>query len=224
MNSFTVSLAFLALTLVSVAVAQTAATCNPMTTFPSIKTAPAPANTCCYKLDTETSELPLLALPSPQPSSPGDVSISANLTFVHADGTAPAAGETCNGDYAEYWNGTDWSQSYVGCDGEVHDTIDIMYAVGFSVNARTIQTWQANLPAILNDTVVRLWMTCENGVYGCAEYVTVASGGASCGADTTTTAPTVVSSTGAAVVVSANRRIKYRLQRRRSNDVQPDDD
>jgi len=85
----------------------------------------------------------------------------------------------CNGDVLQYYDPSisNWNSNYSGCDGIQRSIIDILYATNSdALNVRTIQTWQANLPAFLSQFALRLAVTCDNTVYSCFQFKVLPQG------------------------------------------------
>eukprot|EP00026_Physarum_polycephalum_P017690 Phypoly_transcript_18997.p1 GENE.Phypoly_transcript_18997~~Phypoly_transcript_18997.p1 ORF type:complete len:180 (+),score=30.02 Phypoly_transcript_18997:151-690(+) len=126
-----------------------------------------PTGTCTYALQNNVT----LLLPPAQPNSPGDVNLISNNSIILANGSPLNPGEGCNGDDLWFLDNNVWTNNYTGCDHENRTGINIIYATGENIQARTIQTWQANLGQILNNKTVRLNIVCNNGVTGCIQLV-----------------------------------------------------
>ena len=91
------------------------------------------------------------------------------------NGTSLAQG--CNGQafYYKADNGL-YTDIYAGTDGNVRNSIDVFYATGNSVKRRTIQSWQSNLPSLLNGRNGLLFITCNNGLSSCVRFNTATAG------------------------------------------------
>ena len=93
----------------------------------------------------------------------------SDLPIVLANGAALSQG--CNGNAFQYWTPTTgWTSSYTDANGQYRANIDNFYATGSNLNIRTIQTWQRNLPTLLSGRYGRLYITCNNGFYGCVQF------------------------------------------------------
>eukprot|EP01119_Soliformovum_irregulare_P001670 TRINITY_DN11406_c0_g1_i1.p1 TRINITY_DN11406_c0_g1~~TRINITY_DN11406_c0_g1_i1.p1 ORF type:complete len:222 (+),score=11.80 TRINITY_DN11406_c0_g1_i1:78-743(+) len=127
------------------------------------------SNICCYKF--QYPQIPSFNLPLPQPNSPGDIQLNVGNPIILMNNASLNPGQGCNGDDTEYWNGTQWTRNYTDCNGDLRNYINIFYSTSQDhLNLRTIQLWQANLVDLLSNKTLRLWMTCNNGFYSCAEF------------------------------------------------------
>jgi polyvinyl alcohol dehydrogenase (cytochrome) len=136
----------------------TTTTAAPTTTLP-----PSPQNTCCYKF--RSPQLPSFNISNIN----GDVVLNNNNPIILANGVSVSQG--CNGNNFQYWDSVNgWQSSYVDMNGQTRSTIDNFYATSTNLQIRTIQTWQRNLPTLLNGRYGRLFITCNNGFSSCVEF------------------------------------------------------
>ncbi|KAL0489015.1 unconventional myosin [Acrasis kona] len=120
---------------------------------------PRPENTCCFKF--KYPQIPTFYLPPAVPYSPGEIIINQDNPIISSLGVNIKQG--CSGDQLEYYSETTgWTSTYIDSDGNKKSVIDVLYATENKIKARTIQSWQSNLPNVLNGRLVRLSLTCDN--------------------------------------------------------------
>jgi PBP4 family serine-type D-alanyl-D-alanine carboxypeptidase len=124
-----------------------------------------PANNCAYQFKNPD---PYFYLPS---ILSGDVTLNSGNPIVLAGGKALNAGQGCNGQQTEYWNGTAWTSKWKDLFGNNQNSISNFYATNQDkLVIRTLQVSQSTLEDYLEGNHVRTWITCNNGLYGCVQY------------------------------------------------------
>jgi len=122
---------------------------------------------CDYRFSGPS--IPAVTLPPAQPASPGDIWLTPGNYIVMQNGRPISEG--CNGDVAQYYHNHAWTSSYIDSDNQLQHSMNHIFYVtaGNHLNIATLQTWQSNLATILNNTIVRLAITCNNGEASCVE-------------------------------------------------------
>lgn len=123
-----------------------------------------PTDTCLFKF--KNGAYPTFTMPAAQPNSPGDVTLNNGNPIMFSNAEA----QGCNSQRTEYWNGSQWTQSWVNVNGQTQSSISNFYATSNQLKVRTIQTNQANLRNVLAGKAIRTYMTCNNNVNSCVQY------------------------------------------------------
>lgn len=111
-------------------------------------------------------------LPTAGASANADYLLNSNNPIVVNTGAPIPSGQGCTGSDLQYLDDNlTWNRTWRDASGISRVGIDNFYATNqIGIAVRPFQTWQQPLIPLLSGRLVRLSLTCQNGISGCVKF------------------------------------------------------